>query len=374
MLHILLLVLKIIGITLGILIGIIILAVCLALFVPLHYRIEIERNEGEGNPPIEATAKVTWLLHFINMRLWYSSELKLRLRVLFFTIFRIPTKEKKKGSGKKSKKNNKGNGTDRKSGHKSKKKRSDRKSEHNGEGGAPSSDSRQEDEKKVFASDSEQNDKKKASGSEPGQEIEEKNSEKKSEQSYKNKAEENLYNKPENSFKADNADDNTDNPDEENSEQKLSLKEKLIKICKFFKNIWYTIKGLCDRIKWILENIEYYLDIIKGDIFKSSFALCKDELYSIFSYIRPRTFKMDLVIGTGDPASTGQVLAYYYAVLYPLLGPQAQVQGDFEQKRIEGTALIKGKIKLFTFIKAAVRIYFNKDIRKLLKLFKKEDE
>ena len=335
MLHILLLILKIIGITLGILIGIIILAVCLVLFVPVHYRIEIERNEGEGNPPIEATANVTWLLHFINMRLMFSSELKLRLRVLFFTIFRLPAKEKKKGSGKKSKKKNKENGSDGKSGHKEKKKRFDRKSE---------------------------------------QGTEEKISEKNSDQPYKNKAEEKIENKSENIIKDDNADGNTNNTDEENSEQKLSLKEKLIKIWEFFQNIWYTIKGLCDRIKGILENIEYYLDIIKGDTFKSSFALCKDELCSIFSYIRPRTFKLDWIIGTGDPASTGQVLAYYYAVLYPFLGPQANVQGDFEQKRIEGTALIKGKIKLFTFIKAAVRIYFNKDIRKLLKLFKKEDE
>lgn len=309
MLHILLLVLKIIGITLGILIGIIILAACLVLFLPLHYRIEVERREGEGNPPIEATAKVTWLLHLVNMRLWYSSELKLRLRVLFFTIFRLPAKEKKNSASKKSKKKNK-----------------------------------------------------------------EKNFEKKPDQPYKNKAEEKIENKSENIIKDDNADVNTENPDEENSEQKLSLKEKLKKIWEFFQNIWYTIRGLCDRIKGILENVEYYLDIIKGDTFESSFALCKDELCSIFSYIRPRTFKMDLVIGTGDPASTGQVLAYYYAVLYPLLGPQANVQGDFEQKRIEGTALIKGKIKLFTFIKAAIRIYFNKDIRKLLKLFKKEDE
>ncbi len=360
MLHILLLILKIIGITLGILIGIIILAVCLALFVPIHYRIEVERSEGEGKPPIEATAKVTWLLHFINMRLQYSSELKLRLRVLFFTIFRLPAKEKK-GSGKKSKKKNKENGSASKSGRKDKKKRSDRKSE-------------QKDKEKVSGSESEQKNKEKIYGSESEQGIEEKSSEKKSDQPYNNKAEGKIQNKSENIIKDDNADDNTDNPDEENSEQKLSIKEKLIKIWEFFQNIWYTIRGLCDRIKGILENIEYYLDIIKGDMFKASFALCKDELCSIFSYIRPRTFNMDLIVGTGDPASTGQVLAYYYAVLYPLLGPQANVQGDFEQKRIEGTALIKGKIKLFTFIKAAVRIYFNKDIRKLLKLFKKEDE
>ncbi|MDE5932008.1 MAG: DUF2953 domain-containing protein, partial [Lachnospiraceae bacterium] len=118
--------------------------------------------------------------------------------------------------------------------------------------------------------------------------------------------------------------------------------------------------------------IEYYMGILQSETFKQVFSLCKGELFSIFSYVRPRKFQADLTIGMDDPAATGKILSYY-GMLYPFLGGHVTIVPDFEKKRIEGTVLIKGKMKLFTFMKAALRIYFNKDIRKLLKLFKKED-
>ena len=95
MLHILLLILKIIGIILGSLLGILLLCLILALFVPVRYRADAGRTEGEGNPPVEFSAKITWLLHFINIRLEYSTEFRLRVRVLFFTLFCLPKKQKR---------------------------------------------------------------------------------------------------------------------------------------------------------------------------------------------------------------------------------------------------------------------------------------
>lgn len=331
MLHILLLILKIIGITLGILIGIILLVLCAGLFVPLRYRIEAERTVGEGNPPIEVKAKLTWFLHFINIRLIYSSDLKLRLRILFFTIFRIPQKHKKD-------KNKSGRKSSEKSVRKSKAEKKNVESSNN-------------DKEKVIINE-----------------------------------DETKNNKDNSSIGANRAGDSETMPDskvdlnsqndddEEDTEQKLTIKDKLLKIYEFFKNIRYTISKLCDRIKRIFENIEYYLDILKGDVFKSSFALCKGELGTILSYIKPRKIKADLIIGAGDPAATGQIISYYYAILYPYIGSDVTVVGDFDNKRIEGNIYIKGKVKLFTLLKAVIRIYFNKDIKALLGLFKKEDE
>lgn len=343
MLHILLLILKIIGITVGILLGIIILALCLALFVPIRYRIEAQRSEEEGSPPIEVVAKITWLLHFINIRVLYSTELSVRLRVLFITIFRIPAKKKKNKSG-----SDKENKSDRKN-------KSDKK-----------------DDKKN-KSDKIKNNQKNASGEDVNDQAREEAGDSRSEANTQPK-----NNVHSNSAGNDNADhsgqQDSDINNEEDDEQKLSIKDKLLKIWDFFKNIWYTIKGICARIKEIFENIEYYLEIIKSDTFKSAFSLCKDELGSVFSYIKPRKLDAQLVIGTGDPASTGQILSYYYGILYPFIGNHVIVTGDFDRKRIEGTAFIKGKMRLFTFLKAAARIYFSKDIKKLLKLFKKEDE
>ena len=71
MLHIILLILKIIGIVLLCILGIIILALFCVLFVPVRYRIEVMRKEGEDEPPVDVRVKVTWLLHLLNILIRY---------------------------------------------------------------------------------------------------------------------------------------------------------------------------------------------------------------------------------------------------------------------------------------------------------------
>lgn len=323
MLHILLLILKIVGIIIAILIGCILLSLCLALFLPVHYRVELKRTEGEGCPPIEVKAKVTWLLHFINIRVLYPSDIYLRVRILFFTLFRVPEKNKREKKNKNVKSENR------------KKKKSGK----------------------------DESDKDKSEGQED-------NSKKTENLMKEQKAEENKEGVG--NSESETKPEEITGEEAQYTKEKVSLKSRINKILNLFKNIWYTIKGICDKIKEIIENIEYYLEIIKSDTFKQVFLLCKDELVSILNYVKPRKFVADLIIGTDDPAATGQILSYY-GILYPLIGNNVTVTGDFDRKRIEGSVFFKGRIKLFTFLKAVIRIYFSKDIRKLLKLFKKED-
>ena len=96
MLHILLLILKIIGILLLCLLGLLVLGTVCVLFVPVRYRIEAERREGEGEPPVAVRVKVTWLLHFINLALRFDGSLFLRARIMVFTLFRLPKKKNRK--------------------------------------------------------------------------------------------------------------------------------------------------------------------------------------------------------------------------------------------------------------------------------------
>ncbi len=336
MLHIVLLILKIIGIILGALLTVLLIGLCIALFVPVRYQIEAGRTEAEGAPPIEASVKITWLLHLINIRIRYPADVYLRVRIFLFTIFRLP-QERKKERGRKvsgKKKNDKEEAA-------GKRNRKDAENEHGRsqevEGGRNAESSQSlEDVGKAASVRSEAQ---KSTAAESIQKLE-----------------------------------SVQEPGRE--KQKIpflkKLKKKLVQIRRIFQKIWYTLTGICDKIKAIWENIEYYTDILRSDTFKQAFSLCKDELFSIFSYIRPRKFQADLTIGMDDPAAMGKILSYY-GMLYPLIGSCVNVIPDFERKRMEGTVFIKGKIRLFNFIKAALRIYFNKDIRKLLKLFKKED-
>lgn len=316
MLHILFLILKIIGIILGTLLAVLLIGFCIALFVPVRYQIEASRTEAEGAPPIEASAKITWLLHLVNIRIQYPADVYLRARIFLFTVFRLPQKPKNTDGTKKRRK---------------------KKRTESGRNVQEAKD-RQEAESRPDAetvSNVEAAAQEEAAAMDPVSEPE--NKQEKQKKSFLEK-----------------------------------LKEKIMQIRKIFQKIWYTLTGICDKIKAIWENIEYYIGVLQSDTFKRAFSLCKEEVLSVFSYIMPRKFQAELTIGTDDPAVTGKILSYY-GMLYPFIGGHIAVIPDFERKRIEGTVFIKGKIRLFTFIKAAIRIYFNKDIRKLLKLFKKED-
>ncbi|MDE7020768.1 MAG: DUF2953 domain-containing protein [Lachnospiraceae bacterium] len=335
MLHIVLLILKIIGMILGTLLAVLLVGLCVALFVPVRYRIEARRSEAEGAPPIEAEGSVTWLLHFVNIRFQYPADVYLRARLFLFTVFRLPPKQKRKesGRGRNGRKNKKGRGGDRKE------RRIGSSSVEEGQDAGNAEETRSGEN---------------TEGTQGGENPEQTND--------GNIKEERMPS------------EKTISVSEEEKKRSPAEKIKAVleRIRKFFQNIWYTLTGICDKIKTIWENIEYYMDVIRSDTFQKAFSLCREELYSIFSYIRPRKFQADLIIGMDDPAATGKILSYY-GILYPFIGGHVNIVPDFDRKRIEGSVLIKGKVRLFTFIKAALRIYFSKDIRKLLSLFKKED-
>lgn len=315
MLHILLLILKIIGIIFLCILGMLILVLLCFLFVPVRYRIEIVRKEGENEPPVVVQAKITWLLHFLNVLIRYSTEFYLRIRLLFIPVFRLPRKEKNRaGKGKKREKS----------------KEKEQEEEQEREQGK---EEREEKREEVI-------EERKEIEAEPEKESPEKASE-----------------------------EVRDEKSKGNFVQKLrALWEK---IQNFIENIQYTIRNICDKIKAIWNNIQYYSDLIQSDVFQNTFILCKKELYRMFKGIMPKTFEADLIVGMDDPAATGQILAVC-GMLYPVLGGHINVVGDFEQKRLEGRIFMKGRIYGITLLYVCVKIYFNENVKKLYKLLKKE--
>lgn len=335
MLHILLLILKIIGIVLLCLLGVLVLGIVCALFVPVRYRVEAERREGEGEPPVILRVKVTWLLHFVNLIVRFDGSLFVRARIMLFTLFRLPKKEKRKKKGERKEKS----------------------------GAGP--------EKAGVIEAAQENDEKNAADEHSG-----KDDGVKAAQTVLSEEMEETENRPNGSNEA------TEIEGEDEALEKPSFWDKLraipeilrgifYKIKGLFENIQYTIQKFCDKIKSVSDTIEYYRGVVEGEPFKRSFALCKGELLRIGKSLKPQEFQAQLVIGMDDPAATGQILGYC-GMLYPLIGGHVDVAGDFEKKRLEGRVFLKGKIRFFTFLRAAVKIYFNKDIRKLYWLLKKE--
>lgn len=301
-------ILKIIGMILLCILGLVLLLAGVLLFVPVRYRITAKKEAEEELSDAHVTVRVTWLLHLLNVCFAYPDHAYVRIRLLFFTIFRSdrPKKEKKK-------------------------KRS--------ETAHKTAQKEQKDQKEL-----------------DGQKSPEYPSEPKKHSSQEESQE-------------------TNAPEQPEDQEKPPFKERFLRIVRkvweILKNIRYTIRKIYDKIMDIIRNIRYYTELLKSDLFKETFKKCSGELLKLLKSIAPRKIKGRLRIGMEDPATTGKILGYY-GMFYPLIGDHIDIVPDFDQMVLEGNILIKGKITLFKAIKTGIIVYFNKDLRKLIQLWKRE--
>lgn len=326
MLHIILLILKIIGIILLCILGIVLFAVCCALFVPVRYRVEVLREESEGKPPAVVRAKITWLMHLVNISICYPADVYVRARIFLFTLFRLPEADKQRKTGRQEKKQEQKD-TGRQAGPKTEETSSEAVTAcpDGGADGGPKASGPEENIPEINVSD------------QTGQEA----------SGLVNQIIRKIH-------------DLID-----------KIKQAAIKVKTVFENIQYTIRHLCDKIKSMSDTIQYYREVIESEPFRQSWILCRKQAGSILKGLKPDRFEAELVVGTKDPATTGEILAIY-GMLYPFIGEHVQITGDFERAHIEGWIYIKGKVRAFTFLRAAVKVYMNKNFRTLIRLLKKE--
>lgn len=350
-------ILKIIGIILLCILGLILLLAGVVLFVPVRYRLTAKKEAEEELSDAHVTVRVTWLLHLLNVCFAYPDHAYVRIRLLFFTIFRSdrPKKEKKekKEKGKKSGKTAHRTAQKEQTDPKEQKKKTQEQQ------------SRPDGQKVLDERSTTDGQKMPDSQNEP-------EGQKKQKESEEHRCPEKSQEQNCQSTQAQQAPDTQNVP---NDQEKLPFKERFLRIVRkvweILKNIRYTIRKIYDKIMDIIRNIRYYTELLKSDLFKETFQKCSGELLKLLKSIAPRKVKGRLRIGMEDPATTGKILGYY-GMLYPLIGDHIDIVPDFDQTVLEGNLLIKGKITLFKAIKTGIIVYFNKDLRKLIQLWKRE--
>ena len=310
MISIFLTILKIIGIILLSLLLLLVTVLLLILFVPVRYRVSGFRKQGD-EVPVNVALKVTWLLHIVNVAFRYPEEAFIKVRLFCFTIF----------------------STDKEQTSKKKKEQKDLSEEAIDKEEKPP----EEEKKDIIGKQSEEKSKTATVGEE------------------------------------------TDHLDEELKEKEEAFEKEddpkisnfIKKLFSILKNIKYTICQIYGKIKHIIKNIRYYIRILKSDTFKRAWSLCSREVFILLKSILPRRLSADFVIGTGDPASTAQILSIQ-GIMYPLVGEHINITPDFEHSIVEGNFFVKGKITVWRILLTAVRVYFNRDLRRVIRLFKKE--
>lgn len=159
--------------------------------------------------------------------------------------------------------------------------------------------------------------------------------------------------------------------DEDGGDDRRTLLDFVRKLFSAIRNIKYTIRKIYDKINHIIHNIRYYIKILQTESFKRAFVLCREQLLRLMKIALPRKVSGTFTIGMEDPAATGQILSIY-GILYPLIGDSITVIPDFEKPVMESSFRFKGKITAFTLIRIAAKIYFDKDLKRVICLFKKE--
>ncbi|SKB64512.1 Protein of unknown function [Lachnospiraceae bacterium] len=142
------------------------------------------------------------------------------------------------------------------------------------------------------------------------------------------------------------------------------------KTAEALRNLGYTIKRFCDKIKQILLDISYYKNLWNDAETQEVLAYVLDKTGFLWRRIKPRKWKLRLHFGLSDPMTTGEAFGTLCAV-GPVFGRHLQVQPEFEDEVLEGDLCIAGHIQLFFPIVIGAKLYFNKKLKRVISRFKR---
>ncbi len=324
MLHIILLILKIIGIIIAVILGLAVALLLIVLFVPVRYVIDA----GCHDKKLKAHVKVTWIMHIFRGVISYDEELFYSIKALWFNIYSSDVESKKEKRPKKNTENNT--------------KEKNTKNKH--------IDAIEDKADNVVSKDKQ--DSVDEAGLEEADCIQKKLSLEKSYDEVKE------------------------------SDEKSTIEEngKLHTLVNKIKNVYYKIKAFIrraiDTVKAALNKSQAAADTIKHKYTEIRNKVTDPEniefvrflwtqIKAVMNIIKPAKYNVNIRYGFEDSATTGWV-AVRLAVLYGLMGMDVSIIPDFDNSIFEGDIYMKGRFNLYSFLIIGVRLYRNKSFRKLI--------
>lgn len=313
MLHILLTILKVIGIIILVLISLVILIIAAILFVPIRYSIDAIYDRKVKN--LDFKIKITYLLHLISVKYIYKDD------GLSIKIFGIKTHFFDKETKAMEEKINK--------------------------------------ETKMFEKMSSEIKDNMTEMPDVYEQLKKIDEERDRLAENVNKKEENIEN------------NNKDNDTEENTEEFIKVEKQNIfsriysKIKAIIIKIKYRFIKFCDTIKKICKNVNDLKEFISDDNTKEAFGFLKKEALILLKHIRPRRIKGYVHFGFDDLSYTGNLLGLIYMILRGS-PKEFRINPDFENKVFDGEIHAKGRVQCYLLLIIGIRLYKNDNLKLLL--------
>lgn len=310
-------ILKTAGIALLVILGLLLAALLAVLFVPVRYR-----ADGSWREELTASAAITWLLHLVSIRIAYEKELSVRVSVCGIRI-KTGKKAEPTGSGQRT---------------------AAASAPESAAASAPEPASESESETAA----------KPDAGTIPGAMPE-------------TAPEAQAAGGQENPKAPDTAKAPEPGKDPESAQDKRrfsfdALKKRLSAAWRKLQGSLRNIRGTAKRL---YRQFIHYKAIWDREETRQAFHLASAQLCRTLRHVLPRRINVRAAVGTGDPASTGQVLAVQ-GILYPWLGDKVQIVPDFEERRFEGEFHLKGQLRAGVVGFYALRLMLDKNVRRLI--------
>lgn len=311
MLHVLLLILKIIGIVIACILGLVILVVTAVLFVPVRYKVNADYHDR-----FKAQAKVSWL-GILRLMISYDEELDIKAKAFFITVYNNNDENSKVSEQKKAKK------------------KKEKKPEEN-----------------IFSASDKDVEKLTEKEEKPQIKMAE----------AVNETKEDVQN-----VKEAVSEDESGNIQNRSFFNKVKDKcfviyTKIKEIIKLIRDTVKKISGAADRLK---EKVSKAKEFVTDEDNKALFHFLVEQLKALIKVIKPRKYRINARIGFEDPATMGKVLAYV-SILYGMSGVDLSLEPVFGENVKEGSIFLKGNIRIFTVLVIALRVYRNEQFKKFI--------
>lgn len=139
------------------------------------------------------------------------------------------------------------------------------------------------------------------------------------------------------------------------------ISEILSRILDFLANITENINKLIKKRDDILEKYAEVRQFLGEEETKKALRDCKKYFLKSWRHVRPRRFHGVVHFGMEDPAETGKVLGAV-AMLFPVYRDRLVIAPDFEQKILEGEFYARGRIQIGFFMLLGIQIVLNRNL------------
>ena len=420
MLHILLLILKIIGIIIAVILGILVLLVCVVLFVPVRYDMEAVSKGALAGTYMKA--KVTWLLHLVRVNLCFEDKMfSWQVRIAWKKIqsgqdgkktiqAEVKTHEEEMEEGWEGFEDEAGEGPDcsgvakEQAGKRLKEIQSPEGREEKQEGsvegrkeGRTFSSEGLEEKREGSVEGHEEKQKaweepdssKPASSKEPERLVDEleqemerllkadKDLEEEKPADCKEREEAWEADREEWKMASEDSGEERETDCKGSEEERAGIWQKIAGICQSLsqkianlyrkiagipQKLGSIVDGLSQKVQGLLKKKDKIIEFLADEVHQTAFMKARDEVFFLLRRLKPGTIQADICYGFEDPSLTGKVLAGI-SMCYPFLGDGVAVHPDFEKRVFDGQLRIAGRLRASYFLKLLWKLVWSKEVR-----------